>query len=894
MFSDLIIRLRALFRRDTVESELDAELRFHVDRQIEKLVRGGMPLAEATRRARMIIGTPDKIKEECRDARGTRFLEDTWQDVRYAVRVLRKSPGFTAVALLSLALGIGVNAALFSLVEAVLFPPFVAAEPSKLVNIYPSSIAHGGYQSTSYPDYSYFRDHSHTLSEIAAYSRLSPSWTHDDQTELLRIEVVSENYFSVLGVKVILGNTFRSNGALSSGRDPSAVISYRFWQQRFGSDSKIIGKTLILNGSSFTIVGVAPPMFEGVDISWGAQPELWAPLSMQTAVTSTHTDLLNKPNAAWLLVIGRLKPDMRLRQAESEIKVLAQQLDQIRGGKYSDRTAIVIPTSGARFWPEEHNSVVQVLWLLAVATGFVLMIACANVANLLLARTAGRKREIGIRIALGASRARIIRQFLIESTLLSLIGSAMGLLLAIWIVRVVAAFRSPLGIQLVLDLRLDVRVLAVTFLLSFASALIFGLVPAITAARLSPKESMTTGDQDALGFRGFRVRNIMVVAEVALAFSCLIGAGLSFRSLRKVEASDLGFDANRVLAVTMTLNTRVYGTKEGIHFYSQLLESVSRLSSVRSVGIASLPPLGVVHGDEHVLVDDETDETEQDGRDERVIEGDSVSPGYFQTLGISILRGRNFRVEDDALAPPVAIINRTMADRIWPQQDPIGKRIKIHGEAAYREVIGVVENTKLHTPWETPQPYFYRPFTQSYSVGYTLMVRGENDPMDYLSGIRHQVSLLDKNVPTFDVEPLSEQIEKSLSQPRLIATSLLALTGIALLLAASGIYGVMSYAVSQQVREFGIRMAVGAQPKNILKLVVVRAMVLVGAGMGLGTLTVIMMVHFLSGFLYGIRPTDPASLIAASSVLVITALLASYVPARRAMRVDPIVALRCE
>jgi predicted permease len=891
MFSDLLIRLRALFRRDTVESELDEELRFHVDHQIEKLVRGGVSLAEATRRARLIIGGPDKVKEECRDARGTRWIEDIWQDVRYAVRILRKSPGFTAVALFSLALGIGVNTALFSLVEAVLFPPFAAAQPSRLVNIYPSSIARGGYSSTSYPDYAYFRDHSHALSEIAAYSRLSPSWTHDDQTELLPIEVVSDNYFSVLGVNVILGSTFRSNGARSSGRDPSAVISYRFWQQRFGSDTNVIGRTIILNGSSFTIVGVAPPKFEGVDISWGAQPELWVPLSMQTAVTSTHIDLLNKPDAAWLLVIGRLKPDMQLRQAESEIRVLAQQLDQLRRGKSSDRTAIVIPTSGARFWPEDHNSVVQVLWLLAVATGFVLMIACANVANLLLARTAGRKREIGIRIALGASRARIIRQFLIESTLLSLIGSVMGLLLAIWIIRIVDAFRSPFGIQLVLDLRLDVRVLAVTFLLSFASALIFGLIPAITAAKLSPKESMTTGDQNAFGFRGFRVRNIMIIAEVALAFSCLIGAGLSFRSLRKVEASDLGFDANRVLAVTMTLNTRVYGTKEGIHFYSQLLESASRLAGVRSVGIANFSPLSAVRGEERVLVDDET---EQDGRDERVIEGDSVSPGYFQTLGISILRGRNFRVEDDALAPKVAIINRTMADRIWPHQDPIGKRIKIHGEDAYREVIGVVENTKLHTAWETPQPYFYRPFTQSYSVEYTLMVRGENDPLNYLPGIRRQVSLLDKNVPTFDVEPLSEQIEKSLSQPRLIATSLLALTGIALLLAASGIYGVMSYAVSQQVREFGIRMAVGAQPRNILKLVVVRAMGLVAAGMGLGMLTVIVMNHFLSGFLYGIRSTDPASLFAASSVLVMTALFATYAPARRATKIDPLVALKSE
>jgi putative ABC transport system permease protein len=885
------IRVAGIFGKSKRDRELSAELESHLQLHIDDNLRAGMSPAEARRRAIIKLGGIESTKENYRDRRSIPIIETTLQDVWYAVRILRKSPGFTAVALFSLALGIGVNTALVSLVEAVLFPPFAVDQPSKLLNIYPSSIGHGGYRSTSYPDYSYFRDNSHTLSEIAAYSRLSPSWTHDDQTELLRIEVVSDNYFSVLGVNVILGSTFRSNGAQFSGRDPSAVISYRFWQQRFGSDSNIIGKTLILNGSSLTIVGVAPPMFEGVDISWGAQPELWVPLSMQTEVTSTHADLLSNPNAAWLMVIGRLKPDMQLRRAESEIKVMAQQLDQLRGEKSSDRTAIVIPTSGARFWPEDHNSVVQVLWLLAVGTGFVLMIACANVANLLVARTAGRKREIGIRIALGASRARIIRQFLIESTLLSLIGSVMGLLLAIWIIRLVAAFRSPFGIQLVLDLRLDVRVLAVTFLLSFASALIFGLFPAIAAARLSPKESMSTGEQNAFGFRGFRVRNMMVIAEVALAFSCLIGAGLSFRSLRKIEASDLGFDANRVLAVTMNLNTRVYGTKEGIRFYSQLLESVSRLSGVRSVGIANVLPLGAVHGDEHVLADDET---KQDGRDQRVIEADSVSPGYFQTLGISILRGRDFRAEDDALAPAVAIINRTMADRIWPQQDPIGKRIKIHGEDAYRKVIGVVDNTKLHTAWETPQPYFYRPFTQSYSVGYTLMVRGENDPLDYLRGIRHQVSLLDKNVPTYEVEPLSEQIEKSLSQPRLIATSLLALTGIALLLAASGIHGVMSYAVSQQVREFGIRMAVGAQPKNILKLVVIRAMGLVGAGMGLGILTVFMMVHFLSGFLYGIRPTDPASLIAASSVLVITALFATYAPARRAVRVDPMIALRYE
>jgi predicted permease len=871
--------------------DLDEDIREHIERETQDNIERGMSDEEARFAALRKFGNLTQIREETREVWIWARLEQLAQDVRYSLRMLRKSPGFTIVAVFSLALGIGVNTALISLVEAVLFPPFAAAQPSKLINIYPSSIAHGGYQSTSYPDYAYFRDHSHTLSEIAAYSRLSPSWTHDDQTELLRIEVVSDNYFSVLGVNVILGNTFSSNGALSSGRDPSAVISYRFWQQRFGSDTNIIGKTLILNGSSFTIVGVAPPKFEGVDISWGVQPELWVPLSMQTAVTSTHTDLLNKPNAAWLLVIGRLKPDVQLRQAESEIKVLAQQLDQLRGGKSSDRTAIVIPTSGARFWPEDHNSVVQVLWLLAVATGFVLMIACANVSNLLLARTAGRKREIGIRIALGASRARIIRQFLIESTLLSLIGSAVGLLLAIWIIRLVVAFGSPFGIQLALDLRLDMRVLAVTFLLSFASALIFGLVPAIAAARLSPKEAMSRGEQNAFGFRGFRLRNIMVVAEVALAFSCLIGAGLSFRSLRKVEASDLGFDANRVLAVTMTLNTRVYGTKEGIHFYSQLLESVSRLSGVRSLGIAHDTPLSVVRSEERVLVDDETG---QDNQDERVIEGDSISPGYFQTLGIPILRGRDFRAEDDALAPAVAIINRTMAERVWPHQDPIGKRMKIHGEDAYREVIGVVENAKLHTAWETPQPYFYRPFAQSYSVAYTLLVRGENDPLDYLAGIRRQVSLLDKNVPTFDVEPLSEQIEKSLSQPRLIATSLLALTGIALLLAASGIYGVMSYAVSQQVQEFGIRMAVGAQPRNILKLVVVRAVILVGAGMGLGVLTVITMVHFLSGFLYGIRPSDPASLIAAGSVLVITALFATYAPARRATKIDPLAALKSE
>jgi predicted permease len=882
------IRITGIFGKSRRDRELSAELDSHLQLHIDDNLRAGMTPQEARRRAIIKLGGIESTKESYRDRRSIPIIETTLQDVRFGAHMLFKNPGFTAVALLSLMLGIGVNTALFTLVEAVLFPPFPVAQPNNLVNIYPSSVANGGYRSTSYPDYAYFRDHTHTLSEIAAYSRLSPSWTHDDQTELLPIEVISDNYFSVLGVKVILGNTFRSNGLLSSGQDPSAVISYRFWHQRFGSDSNIIGKTIILNGSSFTIVGVAPPMFEGVDISWGAQPELWVPLSMQTAVTSTHTDLLTKPNAAWLLVIGRLRPDMQLKQAESEIKVLTQQLDQLRGGKYSDRTAIVIPTSGARFWPGDHNSVVQVLWLLAVATGFVLMIACANVANLLLARTAGRKREIGIRIALGASRARLIRQFLIESTLLSLIGSVMGLLLAIWIIKLVATFRSPFGIQLALDLRLDMRVLAVTFLLSFASALIFGLVPAISAARLSPKESMTAGEQNAFGFRGFRVRNFMVIAEVALAFSCLIGAGLSFRSLRKVEASDLGFDANRVLAVTMSLNTRVYGTKEGTHFYSQLLESVSKVSGVRSVGITSFPPMGVTRGEERVLADDET---EQDGR---VIEGDSVSPGYFQTLGISILRGRTFRAEDDAVAPEVAIINRTMADRIWPQQDPIGKRIKIHGEDAYREVIGVVENTKLHTAWETPQPYFYRPFTQSYSVEYTLMVRGESDPLDYLPGIRHQISLLDKNVPTYDVEPLSEQIEKSLSQPRLIATSLLALTGIALLLAASGIYGVMSYAVSLQVREFGIRMALGAVPRNILKLVVVRALLLVGAGMGLGMLTVIVMDKFLSGFLYGIRSTDPASLFAASSVLVITALFATYAPARRATKIDPLVALKAD
>ncbi len=820
-------------------------------------------------------------------------MEALLQDLRYGLRILARNPTFTIVAVLALALGIGVNAALFSVVEATLFPPLAVAQPGSLASIYTIGFHGGEYRSTSYPDYIYYRDRARAFSGIAAYSRIRLRWTQSDHTEFPWAEIVSDNYFAVLGVKPFMGQTILPEGNPMSGGNLVAVVSYPFWQRRLASDPNVVGKTLTLNGTIVTIVGVSPPDFEGVDIAWGDVPQLWVPLAAQAQIITAGGDLLHNQDVGWLLLVARLRSGVRFREAGTEVKVLARQLAQEYGGTHTDNAAVLLPLHQARFWPGWRDSILHVFWLLAVSAGSVLLIACANVASLQLARANTRRQEIGIRMAVGASRAGLIRQLLTESALLSFLGTGLGLVLVLGIVKLMPIVRLPFQNQMALHLHLDLQVLGFTLLLSLFTTFTFGLVPAITAARSKLSEFITGGAQHFSSLPGFTLHNLIVIGEVMLAFLCLIGAGLSFRSLRRIESNDFGFHPDNVLAVTMNLKTGGYSEETGTRFYVQLLDGVSRLSGVRSACLTSFPPLSLLRREEAVIIEGQEEE-HGDLRSDRIIEVDSVSPGYFQTLQIPILRGRDFTNEDTAVASGVAIINRTMAEHLWPRQVPIGKRIQVRGESAYRQIVGVVDATKSHTLWQEPGPYLYLPMTQSYSTELTLLVRTIGDPMSFLHEIQRQVAMLDKEVPTYNIEPLEHQVKRSLAQPRMIADSLLVFAAVALLLAAGGIYGVISYWVSRRTREIGIRMALGASPRDVLKRVTRQGMVLVLTGVAVGMATAIVLMRFLSSLLYGVRPTDPVTFSLASFALVVIALVVTYIPARRAAKTDPAVVLRLE
>jgi predicted permease len=807
--------------------------------------------------------------------------------------MLIKDYGFTAIVVFSLALGIGGNTAIFSIVNALLLRPTAVKDPNNLMAIYTSDMSGYQYGSTSYPDYLDFQERGKTLSGLVAYASTPLGVTLGDRTERALGEVVSGNYFAVLGVTAFRGNTFNPDQAKIPGAYPVVVVSYKFWRNWLGADVGSVGRTLVLNGNNFTIIGVAPQSFAG--LQFGVLPDVWVPLTMQAQVMP-GPDMLKDRSARWLSIVGRLADGVEPKLAASEFNLLADQQRNMYpeswGGVRGESRAITIrPERESRLESGLRGGILEFIALLWVIIGLVLIVACANVANLLLGRAAARRKETAIRLALGAQRVRLIRQLLTESIMLSLIGGLVGLLLALWGTSILQTFKPPVSTPLNFDFGIDMRVLVFTLIVSLITGIVFGLAPAMQSSKPDLVQALK-GESAVHGKaqKKYGLRNLLVIFQVALSLVLLIGAGLFVRSLQNANSIDLGFQSGNVLLTSFDLQLSGYKSANGTIFYEQLLDREKSLPGAQNAALASVVPLGLDSQPRRAVIIENHPYTP--GEDTELYYN-VVGPGYFQTLGIPVLQGRDFTKQDREGAPGVVIVNETMARRFWPRENPIGKRLRQGGEgASYLSVVGVVKDSKYLTLGESPQPYYFLPFLQHYEPRMTLHVRAAGDPKGLIGAVRNGAQLLNASLPIFDIKTLSEHLSVSLFVAR-VAASLTGFFGLlAVTLASIGLYGVISYFVTQRTKDIGILAALGASPSDILKMVLGQGMTLALIGLGIGLAISFAVTRLLKTFLYGVASTDLMTFSLVSALLAGVAFLACYIPANRAMRINPSIALR--
>ncbi|MBA2305665.1 MAG: ABC transporter permease [Acidobacteria bacterium] len=798
-------------------------------------------------------------------------------DLTYGLRMLVRSPAFTLVAALSLALGIGANTAIFSLVNAVLLRPIPVEQPSELASIFMTDQRNPGNLPFSHLNYQDVRDQNQVFTETAAFTFAQLNWSTGNDSEQIPAQVVSGNYFSLLGAQPAIGRGFmREEDVIPT---PVTVLSHGFWQRSLGSDPGIVGKTLTFNRTPFTVIGVAPKGFTGTLLGGG--PSIWVPMSMH-AVAQPNFDWYEQRRGLFLFAFGRMKPGVTLEQAFPNDN--------------KGRGAGAVPLLDARLNPggQGGGQVVQISMILMTVVGIVLLIACVNIANLMLARANQRRKEIAIRLALGAGRGRLVRQLLTESVLLSVLGGALGLMLAYWLMDALLAADLQLPVPVDDSLTIDGRVLTFTALLALATGMLFGLAPAIQGSRpdvLPVLKNETAPSGTGRGWHRFvSLRQVLVVSQVALSLISLIAAGLFLRSFRDAQATDTGFETRGVLVMDFNLGREGYTPERGQLFYQQVVERVAGVAGVQLAAVAQNPPLagGLLRS----VLPEGADTTTQD---RILVQVNSVSTGYLDTLGIPLLRGRDFASTDSPGAPLVVIVNETMAERFWPGQDALGKRFKFFGDADFTTVVGVARNAKYNGVAEEPIPFIYQPIRQNYTPQAALHVRAAGDAGGLAATVRRQVQEIDPTLSVFDIRTLETQVADSLAPLRINVIVLSTFGGLALLLASIGLYGVASYGVGQRTREIGVRMALGAQPSNVLRLVLGHGLLLVAIGLVAGVVLALGLSTIVPpDLLPNVGARDPWTFVATSALLATVAVIASYVPARRATRIDPLIALRTE
>lgn len=885
-------RIRGLFGKDRLDNELAEELSAHLEMLVEENLRRGMSPREAQYAARRSFGGIEQTKEAYRDQRGLPIIETFIQDIRYGFRALGRNPGFAAVAVFSLALGITINITIFSFINALLLRPPAVESPDQLVEVWnhnpKAASAFEAHMPMSYPEYAWYRDNNRAFSDLIAYDGdpAFVSWSQSDQGRLVQGQYVSGNFFSGLRVGATLGRTFLAEEDRPEEAQPVVVISYAFWRRQLGADPGIAGTALTLNGLSFTVIGVAPAGFTGMLI--GAAPDFWAPLASVPLITH-DSERLTRLDSHWLLGIGRLSPAVERGGASADMNLLASQFAQAHPERVEAADIAVFP---ATMLPGPFRGFVGAFTaVLQIVTGMVLLIACANAAGFLLAQACARRREFAVRSALGATRKRLIRQIITESLLLSCLSGVLGYFLAIWTSSLLLKLK-PASLPVSLDVAPDWRVVAFTVLLSLLAGLFFGIAPALRGTKtdvVSTLKSETVGG----GFEKSRLRSVMVVAQVAVCLLLLIGGGLCLRSLFKAQAIDYGFEINDRVFATLDVESLGYSQARGQTFYRRLLENVAALPDVKSASLASYLPLETTSMGMLVNLEGNEPEASASGIG---INAMDVGPEFFKAMGTPLLRGREFDQHDIEGAPFAVVINETLANRYWPGQDPVGHRLTTADAKDQRsyQIVGVVKTGKYRSLGEEPRPFLYRSILQHYHSKATLVAFANGAAGELLAAIRKTEQSLDPNLVLINAGTMRDQLGLALFPARATATLLGIFGLIAMSMAITGLAGVISYSISQRKREIGIRMALGAQRKDILKLVVGQALKLSLSGICLGIALAVALTRFLESLLLDVGSTDPLTFAVVTLLLICVAVVACWIPASRATKVDPMIALRHE
>ncbi len=820
------------------------------------------------------------------------------QDLRGGLRMLKKSPGFTFVAVLSLALGIGANTAIFTIISAVFLHPLPVEEPSRLAEMFTRDTltldaeTNRQLTPTSLPNYEDYRDQNTVFTGLAAVTFLIPlNWGGQAEPEQLNASLVSGNFFDVLGVKPYRGRTFVADGDKKLGANAEVVLSYSLWARRFGSDDKLVGQTITLNATPYTVVGVAPPSFKGI-VSLNRPDVLWIPISMRDYVLTGQLKAHeNSRRMRWISIVGRLKPQVNVPEAQAAMKTIAAGLEKEYPRDNKGRTVELFPLNESALGINQRQQFSLAGGVLMGVVGLVLLIACVNLANLLLAQAAKREKELSIRAAMGAGRFRLVRQLLTESTILSLMGGLAGLLVAYWGRNVLWSFRPPFLLDGSIDLSFDSRVLGFTLVISLLTGLVFGIIPAIKASGTDINEILKVGGRGGtLGWTHNRLRGLLVISEIALALVALVGSGLFLRSMQNAQQFNPGFESQNLFQLLFDLGALRYDEDHGQQFFRDVVE---RAKSVPGVVDASVSANGVFGDGILGTIFREGEQMDPNNRG-TLIGFDDVTPGHFETMRIPLLGGRDFTAFDRENSTPVVVVNEAMANLVWPGQEAIGKRFAIVLTPNLFQVVGVVGTTVVGRIGEDPQPVAYFPMRQQYSPGAALVVRTTGNPEALLGTVRTQAQQIDKNLAFTNGQTVQQILGQGLWAARMGAALLGLFGALALILASIGIYGVLAYSVAQRTSEIGLRMALGAQPRQVLGLVLKQGMLLALIGAAVGVLAALPVARLASGLLYGVSATDPLTYGGITLLLMGVALLACYLPARRATRIDPLVALRVD
>jgi len=884
MFAQLRSVWKALWNRSQMESELGDEMSFHLESRAQDLLRSGLSREDAYRRARIEFGSTVSYREKVRETHGVTWLEDFAQDLRYGWRVLRKNPGFGAVAVLTMALGIGANTAIFSVVYAVVLKPLPYADSEQLFNVFEARPQEGvtgaGW---SYVNFAELRQKNHVFSEMAGNQSHQLTLTGRGAPSVVNASVVTPELLSLFGEKPLVGRVFFSEDG-KPGAAPVAVLSENLWRNSFGADPNIIGSSINLDKRSFTVIGIMPAAFRFPQLTESEQ--IWIPL-VQDPLFGGWMD---RRGGHWLRVTGRLKAAVSMAQAQAELDAVSVRLAQEFPAENHGWAIRMVPLQQMIV-----GKLKPPLLVLLGAVGLVLLIACANIANLLLTRATSRAREIAVRTALGAGRTRIVRQLLSEATVLGLFGGVTGIVLAYWSVHGLSSL-LPSNFPRTNAIRVDNVVLGFALLLSVGASVAFGLAPALFAAKANLQTDLREGgvrSSESGGYR--RARSFLAAGEIALAMVLLVAAGLLLRSFANLVSVSPGFNAQHIVKADISLPQFQYSkAQQWSAFSDELLARIQAQPGMQDSAVAVPRPIvdGFIN-----LAFDIVGSPAASSSASRTVNYVSVSPEYFHVMGIPQLSGRSFDRRDVMSSPHVTLVSKTMARLYFPNQDPLGKQLTVafpFDNGAPREIVGVVDDVRDVALGQAPGPMMYVPYDQAPFWGANLVVKSGLSPSSVAITIRQEVRKMDKDLPVTDVAMMPEVIETTVAQPRFGASLLGLFAGLALVLAGTGIFGVISYSVSQRTREIGIRMALGAQRENVLKQVLQEGAQLAAVGLALGLAGSLGVTRLLASLLFGVNPADPLTFGVVAVILAMVALAASYIPARRATRVDPIVALRYE